>query len=353
MSTSLVPQSFGAVSTRFANLPAADDLGAGVQGGFGHVGYKGKVWSIRHRGETINLMRPDGDGPMNSIEVVIIKAAGNLSKNYYPNGYTEGTNERPYCFSSNGQTPDPSVPAAQRQASVCAQCKWDAFGSKPLRTDGTPSGKGKACTDAKRLAVVPLSDIDNEFFGGPLLLRVPAGSLQDLASYGGKMNAAGYPYYAVGTRIAFDPNDPFPKFVFSGIRALSDEEADKILALRDDPRVARILAEASDFAIAGPAPAAQVFEQASTPTPTPAPATPAAPPPQPVAPAPAPQPAPAQVAKPARVVTGFGGVAAPAAAPAAVAAPVAAVAPVSPPAEVNSAFEAQLDAQLEALLPAA
>jgi hypothetical protein len=364
----LVTQQMGALSTRFGGLPAQNDLGAGISGGFGHIGYKGKVWSIRHRGETINLMRPDNDGPLNSIEVVIIRAPQNLSKVYYINGYVEGSNAKPDCFSSNGVTPDPTVQANMRQAPTCAQCKWNVFGSKPPRQDGTPSGKGKACADSKRLAVVPLLDIDNERFGGPLLLRVPAGSLQDLAQYGDKMGSYGYPYYAIGTRISFKVDDPFPSFVFKEVRALSDDEADKVLALRDDPRVVRILAENEGEVAVPVQPAGPAFEQAP---PGPAPGTVAAQAGQPAgsakvvafAPASAPRQAPPPAAAPQPAPTspkptGFGG-------GVAVQAPVQQTAqqPVQqavqqatqqmaeqPAPAAPTAFEQNFDAQLDALL---
>src|SRR5262245_58923604 len=105
----LVQQKFGAVSNRFAGRKDAfDDLGAGVQGGYGHIGYKGKVWSIRHNGETTPLMREDGDGPRNSIEVVVVKSPQVISKIWYEAGYVEGSSAAPDCFSANGLTPDPA-----------------------------------------------------------------------------------------------------------------------------------------------------------------------------------------------------------------------------------------------------
>jgi hypothetical protein len=259
----LVPKEFGAISTRFAGQAVENDLGAGVSGGYSHIGYKGKVWSIRHKGEETNLMRDDGDGPRGSIEIVILKAAQAISKVWYEKGYTEGSKEAPDCFSANGLTPDPS--SVKKQCNVCATCPRNAFGSA-IKQDGTP-GKGKACSDSKRLAVVPMNDIDNEMLGGPMLLRVPASSLNDSATYGAGVQKLGFPYYAVATRIGFDVNDAYPKFVFSPIRPLTDAEADKVLALRNDARVDRILSEtpyeAAPAQIEKPA---MSFEQAQQPT---------------------------------------------------------------------------------------
>lgn len=237
----LVPKNFGQVSTRFANAAIQNDLAAGVQAGFGIIGYKGKVWSLRHRGEEQQIMRPDGDGPANSIEVVILKAAPYISKIWYEKGYVEGSTAPPDCFSPNGTVPDPS--STKKQHNVCASCPQNAWGSKL-----TEAGKkGKACGDSKRMAVVPMGDIPNEVYGGPMLLRVPAASLQDLASFGNKMQNLGYPYYAIATRISFDHNEAYPKFVFSAIRPLTDEEADQVIALHNSEEVKRVLAEGAEL----------------------------------------------------------------------------------------------------------
>jgi hypothetical protein len=260
MANDLIEAGFASkpISSVFANVTPNDELSAGVHGGFGIVGYKGKTWSLRHRGEETKLMREDGDGPRSSIEVVILKSSAHIAKIFYEAGYVEGSTAAPDCFSTNGVTPD--VSSAKKQAATCATCPKNAWGSRV-----TPAGKqGKACSDSKRLAVSPLNDIKNEAFGGPLLLRVPAASLQDLAGYGQKMNALGYPYFAVATRVSFDPAEAYPKFLFKAIRPLTDEEAKLVLELRDSPQVARILSE-SEFtpaAVEAPKQALQsAFEQ--------------------------------------------------------------------------------------------
>lgn len=271
--SNLVPQNFGAVSTKFQQVPVEDDLSSGIQSSYGIIGYKGKVWSIRYRGDEQQLMREDGDGPRSSIEVVVLKASKHISKVWYKDGYVEGSNAAPDCFSNNGITPEPT--STLKQCDTCALCPHNQWGSRI-----TPAGKqGKACADSKRIAVSPLSDIANEMFGGPMLLRVPAASLQDLAMYGQKMQQLGYPYYSVGTRIQFDPAESFPKFKISAIRPLTDQEADIVLGLRDGHTVDRILSESEYAAAPGiqqaQPDASQVFEQppaqvASQPAPQPA-----------------------------------------------------------------------------------
>lgn len=259
MSNIMIPDKFGQVSTKFAGAKVDNDLAAGVQAGFGLIGYKGKVWSIRYRGDEQQLLRDDGDGPRNSIEIVILKAAPYISKIWYEQGYVEGSNAAPDCFSPNGVVPDPQ--STKKQANACANCPQNVWGSKI-----TEAGKkGKACSDSKRLAVVPVGDIPNETFGGPMLLRVPAASLQDLATFGNKMQNLGYPYYAIATRVAFDVNEAYPKFQLSAIRPLNDEEAEEVLKLQSSAEVSRVLAEGTEHQTAdAPVTAADVanaFEQ--------------------------------------------------------------------------------------------
>lgn len=233
----MIPAGFaqGQVSKVLAGVAPDEQLGAGIRSGFGIIGYRGKVWSTKWQGDEKPLMRDDGDGAKASIEVVIVKAAPNISKIFYEAGYVDGSTAPPDCWSTNGVTPDGGSP--KKQSATCAGCPKNAWGSKV-----TDAGKqAKACSDSKRLAVSPLNDLKNELMGGPMLLRVPAASLKDVKTFGDQLQAYGYPYFAVATRISFDINEAFPKFVFTAMRPLSDEEAKVILELRDSPQTANIL----------------------------------------------------------------------------------------------------------------
>ncbi len=376
-----IPQNFGAPSTVFSanDLAEADELGAGVTGGFSVLGCRGKVWRLKHRGEETPLVNEQGD-PVSSVELVIIKSAPTICKTYYANGYSPDSNVAPDCWSTNGQAPDVDVEAPV--SATCSACAFNQFGSRI-----TESGnKGKACSDAKRLAVVPLLDIPNEVYSGPMLLRVPAASLGDMKTYADKMKSLGHPYFAIGTRIKFDMNEAYPKFLFGAIRPLTDDEALLVKELRDDPRVSRILNESIELALAprqsheervdsafeqppapAPAPVARpVAAQVATGAPRPTTAArPAPTPTQGVRPAPsalaggaAPKPAPVQT----RPAPRPGGIAAAVARPVQPAAkPVAQqpleeeappTAPDSPPAgvELPPSFAAGLDEALEKLL---
>lgn len=233
-----LPAGFGNAASVFGGSQTTnDELGAGVNASYGIVGYRGKVWSIRYNGVETPLMRDDGDGPRNSIEVVLLKASPAVSKIFYKNGYVEGSNAAPDCWSANGVTPDASV--QEKMNPTCADCPMNAWGSRT-----TEAGKnGKMCADSRRVAVVPLADLDNELFGGPMLLRIPAATLKDLKAYGDLLNSHQFPYYAAATRISFDPKEAYPKFVFSAIRPLNEAEALRVVSLREDRRTSVVLSE--------------------------------------------------------------------------------------------------------------
>lgn len=306
----IVPFAPGQVPAAFRGATDGDELGAGIQSSFGIIGYKGKVWSTKYQGTENALMRDDGDGPRNSIEVVILKASPHISKIWYEQGFVDGSNAPPDCFSTNGMAPDPASP--KKQSNTCAGCPRNAWGSKV-----TEAGKqSKECADSKRLSVVPSADINNDALGGPMLLRVPAASLKDIKGYGELMQSYGYPYYSVVTKIAFDPQEAYPKFVLTAQRVLTEDEAVKVAALRTDARVDRMLSTAVDMVKHEPlAPAvpASPFAQQPNPPPPPAVVAQVPQPAQPVA-APAPQPVQPVAAQPVQPVQtgGFGGAAAPA-----------------------------------------
>lgn len=292
------------VSSVFGAIDAGDDLSGGITGGYGMLRIRGKVWAIHYRDQEVQLMRPDGDGPQGSVELVILKANPQLSKTWYENGWDENSTNPPDCSSANGLVPDNGVP--KKQSNTCATCPRNQWGTAPN------GGKGKACADHRRLAITPAADIANEAFGGPMLLRCPAASLQDLAAFDNKYKQAGYPYFSMVVKIGFDPKESYPKLVFSAVRPLNDDEAKLVLTLRNGDAVARVIGD-----IQQPQAVAQTTQQVEfSGAPAGAPVAAAMAQAQPVqqtAPHPSPAgPQPAATAA-ATTTTGFGGVAAPAA----------------------------------------
>lgn len=241
MANSMISKDFGKhkISKVFKDAVAENDLGAGISGGFAVVGYKGKVWSVRRAGEDEILMRDDGDGPRSSIDVAIVSSATVLSKTWYEKGYVEGSSAPPDCWSGNGITPNPTSP--KLQSPTCATCPRNVWGGKITENNK----RTKECGDAKRMAVVFIDDIVEEDTQ-PMLLRTPAASLADLSSYGAEISKLGYPYYSVATKINFDPEESYPKFVFTAIRPLTDEEAERVMEMRGNALVDRILDQTNE-----------------------------------------------------------------------------------------------------------
>lgn len=334
-----------------------NELSGGVTSGFPIISYKGKVWRIRKAGEEQMHLDDDGNA-MPTIDVVLVQANPLPSKIFYDKQYEEGSNDTPRCFSNDGVKPDPSV--QNPISAVCANCPNNVWGSKI-----TPNGKKtRACSDARRMAVVFANDLyENGVNCQKFLLRVPPASLNPLKDYAEKVLAPkGIPFFGIVTRIGFDPQAAHPQFTFKPARFVNDEEAEAIAQLRGSEDIRRILAEAQEFPAAAtaagdviessPATAPAAAAAGSTTAPSPAATTPAAgkpakmrpateeeaglaaaPPPKAAATKPAPAPAPAPAAAPEEPLAAppprkraakQTPASAPAAAPAAAPAPVAA-----------------------------
>ncbi|RLA58700.1 MAG: hypothetical protein DRR04_10310, partial [Gammaproteobacteria bacterium] len=215
---------------------SADDLSQGVSAGFGILSYRGKVWRVKYKGVETVVMNAEGD-PAASISVVLLKANPALSKTYYAGAYVEGDDTPPACSSANGVRPDTGIKAPQSpQCDVCPQNVW---GSK-ITPQGTET---KACSDARRISIVPAADMVNEACGGAMLLRIPAASLSTLAAYSDMLKQNSAPYYGVVTKVGFDPEASYPKLTFTALRGITDSEAPVVLEQRDGSVTKRILEE--------------------------------------------------------------------------------------------------------------
>lgn len=213
----LIPFDSGAglpahLAARFAEGGGNSDLSSGVGMGYPILSYKGKVWHLV-QGENRTLIANDDGEPRSSLELVLLKANPALSKIYYEGGYEEGSSQKPTCYSNDSVAP--AADAAQPQAYKCSLCPHNQWGSRV--TD--QGSKGKACTDARRMAVAPITDI-----GNPMLLRIPAGSLKELAQYADTLNKRKLPYSAVLTKVGFDHTVAHQKLTFKPLAYLSDEQ---------------------------------------------------------------------------------------------------------------------------------
>lgn len=264
-------------------------LAAGIKPAFASLTFKGKVWGIRHRGVTQQLLARDPQsgaivGAIPTVDIVIVKSATAISKNFYIEKYKEGDFNQPDCWSTNGQVPDPAAP--KKQSPTCRGCKWDAFGSRTM-DDGR---KGKACSDNKRIAIVPATDLKNEAYGGPMLLKLPPSSFGGLSELEQHLHMQGYHYYAIKMRLSFDHEAAFPKVIFTPFGVLNDYEMQEVINLQQLDVVDRILSEELYEVAADPN--QPTAEQATPEQPTPEQAQPAVQPTQAFQPSAPPTPTP-------------------------------------------------------------
>src|SRR5487761_1220535 len=228
--------------------PNSESLADGIGSSYGIVGYKGKQWSLRLRGENHNFMRAEQDGsmsPLPYLDVIVLRQLPAKSKSFYPPGsYVDvQIGPRPLCAALDGVTPDADI--APPQSTACAICPRNVFKVSP---DGR---KTRDCSDYKRLAVLVLPKLTKDLLGAPrmepVFLRVPAASLNDLALLGEGMAAQGFHFSSFITRIGFNPEKPHPQMTFRALQPLADREAAVVLPMREDATALRITGE-SDVA---------------------------------------------------------------------------------------------------------
>jgi hypothetical protein len=205
------------------DLSALNSAFVTASSGFPVLSLKDKHFTVIKGGVGTMLMNPkDPESPAMSIDVVIIATNKGYAKAFYAKAYDPNSSEKqkPDCYSNDGVAP--AADAKAPQAKNCSVCPHNQFGS---RTGGDGSaGKGKACSDAKRLAVAAAGQIND-----PMLLRVPPASLKglsDYASFLGKRNAA---IPAVVTKISFDPTSA--KLVFKAVGLLDQQSFAEVLEI--------------------------------------------------------------------------------------------------------------------------
>lgn len=229
------------ISTRARQMKHAnEELAPGIAAPFAVIGYKGGHWSIRHRGNVTELERKTADGRPDGYEpfihVVMLHAAPHHSKVYYEKPYVDGNDDPPDCWSTDGIKPDQAAP--KKQSVLCANCPKNTFGSRINQATGA---KGKACSDFRRIAVVPYPNLENEVMGGVMLLRVPPASLANYGEYSDFLKANSVPYCGIVTKIGFEKGVAYPKMQFEPEVALTDSEVDRAAAMQALPIVDRMV----------------------------------------------------------------------------------------------------------------
>jgi hypothetical protein len=285
------------IGARPAHLPADPDAlainqaaFANWQSGFAVLSLRGGKWHERRGGNetTITASPTPGMAPVAVpvIPVVIVGVSTLSAKSYYATGFNENEAKAPDCFSIDGIEPD--ARASNKQNPVCATCRHNAWGS----ATNSPSGRGKACRDFKRIAVS--RDLNDE----PLMLQLPPTSVPNLQDYIARLARMQAAVNQVVTVMAFDTSKTAPTVTFEASAWLDTAQYARAAELGNSLSVHRMLeqewgegAEDSTQATAlGPRPphltpmkqvAQQVIAEKQAQAPQPQPAPQAAPAPSP------------------------------------------------------------------------
>lgn len=169
---------------------------------------------------------------------------------YFVGKYVEGVPQAPVCY-AYGRAEEEMAPHVsmakhpehfQPQAESCAVCPHNEWGS-------ANTGKGKACQNRERLAIIPAGqysprpksrDMDLDLFDGAtkegqehfrdadaLTLKLPVTSVGNWNEYVRKLAALGQPPYGVATRMYIE-KDPKVQYrvCFELIEPIADEAFD-------------------------------------------------------------------------------------------------------------------------------
>jgi hypothetical protein len=179
-----------------------------------NISTKGKVFSM-----------PDGStnpGPMAA--VILDWRAVNQ---YYNGVYDPAKPVSPVCWAIHSE-PDQQAPSAacpDQKAETCTECAMNKFGS-------APTGKGKACKNTRRLAIVPADATVDTI---PMILTVSPTGIKNFESYVNQLGAGenGQMPIEVATHIGFKPDAAYPTLVFGKPVSLTDEQLAVMLKLRE------------------------------------------------------------------------------------------------------------------------
>jgi len=150
----------------------------------------------------------------NKAEVVVV--ASIHENQYYKDRFDPNTPQPPVCYafgeSANELAPHPE--ASEPQAPSCAECPKNAWGSDPA------GGKGKACKNVRRLALIAADDLGNVDGAPVYLAKIPITSVKNWSTYASEVsNVLKRPPLGVKTVMSVVPNSRTQfqvEFAFNG-----------------------------------------------------------------------------------------------------------------------------------------
>lgn len=163
-----------------------------------------QVSRVSLRGGVMTLM--DQKIPNNSLDCIIL--ASIIEQAFYPNRFDPNKPDAPDCFafSETGEGMVPHEKAFHKQSETCDTCPRNEWGSDP----NSPSGKGKACKEKRKLLLMPADAVKNGTIRTCELavLDVPVTSVKHWSNYVNSLaTTEGRPPWAMVTNLKLE-SDP-------------------------------------------------------------------------------------------------------------------------------------------------
>lgn len=186
-----------------------------------------------------NFIVDDAPVEGNELEVVVLTAIH--ANTYYAEEWDPNVISLPVCYAFGDPKSDdpeaemaPHPEAEEPQHDNCAECPLNQFGS-------APRGKGKACKNSRRLAVMLAEELDDPASADVRVLTVSPTNLKGWSAYANLLaKTHGLPPIGVVTRIKIvpDPKNQY-KLLFSYVESISftDDLADALFARADEAEV--------------------------------------------------------------------------------------------------------------------
>lgn len=152
--------------------------------------------------------------PNNEMAVVILDSI--MEHVYYGDSYDPENPTTPVCFAFGREETEMSphevcVKGGHNQCAMCKDCEWNEFGSADV-------GKGKACKNSRRIAMIPAGKLDKNSFDAYekpsdfektqiAYMRLPVTSVKAYAAFVKQLSSAlRKPPFAVFTRVKLVPD---------------------------------------------------------------------------------------------------------------------------------------------------
>lgn len=164
-----------------------------------------------------------GGNPMKNNKVEMIVLHSIFENQLYGERYNPNNPQPPICYAF-GDTDDdlkPHPDSAKPQASNCAECPNNAWGSDP------EGGKGKACKNVRRLAIMASTDLDKIPKAEVAIAKLPVTSVKNWATYANQVaNALKLPPLGVITEMEVSPD---PRYQLQVNFRLVDKVAEEFI----------------------------------------------------------------------------------------------------------------------------